>query len=348
MARSSGRRCRPMVTRSPSRGTARSEQDHRPGRDHFDIYLKLVGSSDVRRLTTDPGRNWAGGWSPDGRQIACVRDFPERRDLPLVASQRSPAQAHRLSGLWTRPAGRRTDAWLIVAGHADGARMGAASTTSRVDGGPPRSCAATQDGRSSSRPPRWRRTAIIWLIWRARSSGRPVRRRCRGPRRRGGKPVSDASSRGEEVHRLKAASSGARDGTSVIYTRRRRRRRSICGAHGSPAIARRNDSIWQGWGRACRRYVRRQSSGVRPHAEQHRRLHARRPAPRPVLVTVLLGHPAAVLARRHPARLHLVAVWRGARRLARRGGRLQCSPVDAWPGAQGLAVLVARRSPDCV
>ena len=78
-------------------------QDSRRGRDTFDIYLKLVGSSDVRRLTTDPGRNWAGGWSPDGRQIAYFARLPARRDLPLVASHRNPAQTHRLSSdVWTR------------------------------------------------------------------------------------------------------------------------------------------------------------------------------------------------------------------------------------------------------
>jgi Tol biopolymer transport system component/DNA-binding winged helix-turn-helix (wHTH) protein len=48
------------------------EGNKKGGWDHFDIYLKLVGSPEVRRLTTDPGRNWAGGWSPDGRQIACL------------------------------------------------------------------------------------------------------------------------------------------------------------------------------------------------------------------------------------------------------------------------------------
>jgi len=40
---------------------------------NWDIYVKLVGSSDVHRLTTDPGVDLAPQWSPDGRQIAYVR-----------------------------------------------------------------------------------------------------------------------------------------------------------------------------------------------------------------------------------------------------------------------------------
>ena len=40
--------------------------------DNFDVYVKDIGSSDVRRLTTDPGRDVSPVWSPDGRQIAFV------------------------------------------------------------------------------------------------------------------------------------------------------------------------------------------------------------------------------------------------------------------------------------
>jgi Tol biopolymer transport system component len=41
--------------------------------DNFDIYLKFVGSSEVRRVTTDPAPDVSPAWSPDGRQIAFVR-----------------------------------------------------------------------------------------------------------------------------------------------------------------------------------------------------------------------------------------------------------------------------------
>jgi eukaryotic-like serine/threonine-protein kinase len=44
--------------------------NYRIGFDRLDIYLKLVSSPDVRRLTNDaPGFTWPGGWSPDGGEI---------------------------------------------------------------------------------------------------------------------------------------------------------------------------------------------------------------------------------------------------------------------------------------
>jgi len=41
--------------------------------DNTDIYIKLVGSPEVRRLTTAPEQDVSPSWSPDGRQIAFVR-----------------------------------------------------------------------------------------------------------------------------------------------------------------------------------------------------------------------------------------------------------------------------------
>jgi Tol biopolymer transport system component len=48
------------------------------GEDNFDIYLKIVGSSDLRRLTTDPARDSSPRWSPNGQEIAFVRGETER------------------------------------------------------------------------------------------------------------------------------------------------------------------------------------------------------------------------------------------------------------------------------
>ena len=42
--------------------------------DNYDIYVKTVGSSDIRRLTTDPAADTLPIWSPDGEQIAFLRD----------------------------------------------------------------------------------------------------------------------------------------------------------------------------------------------------------------------------------------------------------------------------------
>ncbi len=41
--------------------------------DNTDIYVKMVGSGEARRLTTDPADDTFPSWSPDGRQIAFVR-----------------------------------------------------------------------------------------------------------------------------------------------------------------------------------------------------------------------------------------------------------------------------------
>jgi serine/threonine protein kinase len=41
--------------------------------DNPDIYIKMIGSGEARRLTTDPADDTFPSWSPDGRQIAFVR-----------------------------------------------------------------------------------------------------------------------------------------------------------------------------------------------------------------------------------------------------------------------------------
>jgi len=54
--------------------------------DSYDIYLKMVGSSDMRRLTTDPAMDIMPAWSPDGRQIAYVRIAPDgQRRIHLIS-----------------------------------------------------------------------------------------------------------------------------------------------------------------------------------------------------------------------------------------------------------------------
>jgi Tol biopolymer transport system component len=57
--------------------------------DNFDVYVKDIGSSEVRRLTKDPGRDVSPVWSPDGRQIAFVR-FDASTSRSRTAQRSSP------------------------------------------------------------------------------------------------------------------------------------------------------------------------------------------------------------------------------------------------------------------
>jgi Tol biopolymer transport system component len=53
--------------------------------DNFDIYVKMIGTSDVLRLTTDPARDIMPSWSPDGKQIAYVRLGPDGNRVHLIS-----------------------------------------------------------------------------------------------------------------------------------------------------------------------------------------------------------------------------------------------------------------------
>jgi Tol biopolymer transport system component/tRNA A-37 threonylcarbamoyl transferase component Bud32 len=54
--------------------------------DNFDIYVTIVGSSEVRRLTSDPAPDSYPRWSPDGRQIAFLRSRPDGNTIQLVSA----------------------------------------------------------------------------------------------------------------------------------------------------------------------------------------------------------------------------------------------------------------------
>jgi eukaryotic-like serine/threonine-protein kinase len=56
------------------------------GQDNRDIYVTLVGSSEVRRFTSDPDPDTKPTWSPDGRQIAFLREEPDGTSIQLVSA----------------------------------------------------------------------------------------------------------------------------------------------------------------------------------------------------------------------------------------------------------------------
>jgi len=85
------------------------------GEDNFDIYLKIVGSSELRRLTTDPALDASPCWSPNGQQIAFVRGETERTVhvvSPLGGADRKVSDFSVVGAIAWSPDGH----W-IAAGH---------------------------------------------------------------------------------------------------------------------------------------------------------------------------------------------------------------------------------------
>lgn len=62
-----------------------------PKQDNFDIYIKLIGTENAVRLTTDPAADFSPAWSPDGRYIAFLRHVSESGRRP-GANELSPAR----------------------------------------------------------------------------------------------------------------------------------------------------------------------------------------------------------------------------------------------------------------
>jgi Tol biopolymer transport system component len=55
-----------------------------PAQDNFDIYVKLIGSSEPLRFTQHPATDKFPAWSPDGRSIAFLREIDERHAAVMV------------------------------------------------------------------------------------------------------------------------------------------------------------------------------------------------------------------------------------------------------------------------
>jgi eukaryotic-like serine/threonine-protein kinase len=82
--------------------------------DNWDIWVKIVGEAEARRLTTDPAADYWPAWSPDGKQIAFVRLGPRTGSIylvsPVVGSERRLADFPAGGRLSWSPDGR----WLAA------------------------------------------------------------------------------------------------------------------------------------------------------------------------------------------------------------------------------------------
>jgi Tol biopolymer transport system component len=126
--------------------------------DNFDIYLEMVGSSEIRRLTTDPAPDVAPSWSPDGRQIAFTCGRPPRagtrprKTICLV----SPlgGSVRRLSDFpvppWPPPSWSPDGRWLAVARRPSPTEPGEGLYLLPVQGGEPRRLALPEAARAHS------------------------------------------------------------------------------------------------------------------------------------------------------------------------------------------------------
>ncbi len=53
--------------------------------ENWDIWLRIVGQVEARRLTTDPLPDWSPSWSPDGQQIAFLQEVQGQVRINLVS-----------------------------------------------------------------------------------------------------------------------------------------------------------------------------------------------------------------------------------------------------------------------
>lgn len=77
--------------------------------DNFDIYVKVIGSESLLRLTTDPAADTKPVWSPDGKWITFQRAGKLFLIPPLGGSERLLAEGIGKAEAWTRDS-----KWIIA------------------------------------------------------------------------------------------------------------------------------------------------------------------------------------------------------------------------------------------
>lgn len=94
-----------------------------PAQDNFDIYVRQIGSTSVRRVTASPLQDYSPAWSPDGASIAFLRKRPNSTSAMLIIVPAGGGPEREVAGIsldlpesnpllsWT-PNGK----WLVAPG----------------------------------------------------------------------------------------------------------------------------------------------------------------------------------------------------------------------------------------
>jgi Tol biopolymer transport system component/predicted Ser/Thr protein kinase len=105
--------------------------------DNFDIYVRMIGSGEPIRRTTDAADDFSPAWSPDGKQIAFLRNLGSSRLAVILMPPFSGAE-RRLADVQGTPgnySGQMTLAWHLPEGKHLAVRDGRALVLVSVETG---------------------------------------------------------------------------------------------------------------------------------------------------------------------------------------------------------------------
>ena len=72
-----------------------------PAQDNFDIYVRKIGSTALRRVTSSPLQDYSPAWSPDGQSIAFLRKRPDSGSATLLTVSAQGGPERKIAGIST-------------------------------------------------------------------------------------------------------------------------------------------------------------------------------------------------------------------------------------------------------